>query len=82
MICPMEFFISVSYRDILAYRQGGKLWGGRFTGSVDHVMEAFNESFSYDQRMWKEDIQVRFLIRRNYLTGNFTYVASFSYNYQ
>lgn len=37
--------------------EGGKLWGGRFTGSVDPVMEAFNASISYDKRMWKEDIQ-------------------------
>lgn len=36
-----------------------KLWGGRFEGSVDPVMEKFNASISYDKAMWKHDIQVR-----------------------
>lgn len=34
-----------------------KLWGGRFTGATDPIMERFNASISYDQRMWREDIQ-------------------------
>jgi argininosuccinate lyase len=34
-----------------------KLWGGRFTGSTDPIMHAFNESLSYDQRMWSQDIR-------------------------
>jgi argininosuccinate lyase len=34
-----------------------KLWGGRFTGATDPLMEAFNDSFPYDQRMWAADIQ-------------------------
>ncbi|PKI85158.1 Arg4p [Malassezia vespertilionis] len=34
-----------------------KLWGGRFTGETDPVMHAFNESLSYDQRMWAQDIR-------------------------
>lgn len=34
-----------------------KLWGGRFTGSTDPIMHAFNESLSYDQRMWAQDIR-------------------------
>lgn len=34
-----------------------KLWGGRFVGSTDPIMEAFNASISYDKAMWKEDIQ-------------------------
>eukprot|EP01038_Epipyxis_sp_PR26KG_P004427 gene4427-6261_t len=33
-----------------------KLWGGRFTGATDPVMEKFNNSISYDRIMWKEDI--------------------------
>ncbi|KAJ8312575.1 hypothetical protein KUTeg_009948 [Tegillarca granosa] len=37
--------------------QGQKLWGGRFTGATDPVMEQFNASISYDKRMWKADIQ-------------------------
>ena len=36
-----------------------KLWGGRFTGATDPLMEKFNESLPFDKRMWKEDIQVR-----------------------
>ncbi|KAG7156455.1 Argininosuccinate lyase-like, partial [Homarus americanus] len=34
-----------------------KLWGGRFDGSTDPVMEQFNASMSYDKAMWKQDIQ-------------------------
>ncbi|OWF44901.1 argininosuccinate lyase-like [Mizuhopecten yessoensis] len=34
-----------------------KLWGGRFTGNTDPVMEAFNASIHYDKRMWRADIQ-------------------------
>ncbi|KAI0235610.1 Argininosuccinate lyase [Lamellibrachia satsuma] len=37
--------------------EGNKLWGGRFTGGTDPVMEAFNASIGYDKRMWKADIQ-------------------------
>ena len=37
--------------------EGNKLWGGRFTGETDPVMEKFNASIGFDQRMWKEDIQ-------------------------
>jgi argininosuccinate lyase len=34
-----------------------KLWGGRFTGAVDPLMEHFNASLGYDKRMWSQDIQ-------------------------
>lgn len=34
----------------------GKLWGGRFTGQTDPVMEKFNSSLKYDKIMWKEDL--------------------------
>nr|KAG5695487.1 hypothetical protein BaRGS_011329 [Batillaria attramentaria] len=37
--------------------RGNKLWGGRFTGATDPVMEAFNASIGYDKRMWKADIE-------------------------
>lgn len=33
-----------------------KLWGGRFTGKTDPLMEKFNESLPVDKRMWAEDI--------------------------
>lgn len=33
-----------------------KLWGGRFTGKTDPLMEKFNNSMPFDQRMWKADI--------------------------
>ena len=36
---------------------GSKLWGGRFTGKTDPVMEQFNNSISYDKTMWREDIE-------------------------
>uniref|UniRef100_A0AAR2LTC7 Argininosuccinate lyase n=1 Tax=Pygocentrus nattereri TaxID=42514 RepID=A0AAR2LTC7_PYGNA len=41
----------------LAREQGSKLWGGRFVGATDPVMEKFNASIAYDQRMWDEDIR-------------------------
>ncbi|XP_078278236.1 argininosuccinate lyase-like isoform X2 [Rhinoraja longicauda] len=41
----------------MANSEGGKLWGGRFVGAMDPIMEKFNESVSYDQRMWAADIQ-------------------------
>ena len=34
-----------------------KLWGGRFEGGTDDLMNAFNASISYDKRMWKADIE-------------------------
>ncbi|XP_038614918.1 argininosuccinate lyase [Tachyglossus aculeatus] len=37
--------------------EGNKLWGGRFVGSVDPIMERFNSSIHYDRRMWEADIQ-------------------------
>lgn len=35
-----------------------KLWGGRFTGATDPLMDKFNESLPLDKRMWREDIEV------------------------
>lgn len=34
-----------------------KLWGGRFTGNTDPLMEAFNESLRFDRRLWAADIE-------------------------
>jgi argininosuccinate lyase len=31
--------------------------GGRFKGGTDPIMEKFNESFSFDRRMWDQDIR-------------------------
>lgn len=33
-----------------------KLWGGRFSGATDPLMEQFDASISFDQRMWLADI--------------------------
>ena len=33
-----------------------KLWGGRFTGKTDPVMERFNLSLEVDKVMWAEDV--------------------------
>lgn len=41
----------------MANPEGDKLWGGRFVGAIDPIMEKFNASISYDQRMWAADIQ-------------------------
>ena len=33
-----------------------KLWGGRFTGKTDPVMEKYNNSIGFDKILWEEDI--------------------------
>jgi len=33
------------------------LWGGRFTGKTDPLMQRFNDSIGYDKRLWKVDIR-------------------------
>ncbi|XP_017598446.1 PREDICTED: argininosuccinate lyase, partial [Corvus brachyrhynchos] len=40
-----------------AAAEGNKLWGGRFSGSTDPIMEMLNASISYDQRLSEVDIQ-------------------------
>lgn len=35
---------------------GAKLWGGRFTGRTDPLMEKFNNSIGFDRRLWRADI--------------------------
>ncbi len=34
-----------------------KLWGGRFTKETDQLVHAFNESLSFDQKFYRQDIQ-------------------------
>ncbi|XP_061596827.1 argininosuccinate lyase [Cololabis saira] len=41
----------------MANVEGNKLWGGRFVGDTDPIMERFNASITYDQRMWDADIR-------------------------
>lgn len=50
-----------------------KLWGGRFTKETDGLVEEFNESLSFDQRLFPQDIRgsiahVAMLARQNILT--------------
>ena len=50
-----------------------KLWGGRFTKKTDDLAFAFNESLSFDQRLWQQDIRgsmahVRMLAKQGILT--------------
>ncbi|KAJ2550079.1 argininosuccinate lyase [Coemansia sp. RSA 1933] len=52
-----------------------KLWGGRFSGATDPLMEAFNESIHFDRRMYAADIQgsqayARELMRQGILTAD------------
>ncbi|XP_074246748.1 argininosuccinate lyase isoform X2 [Saimiri boliviensis] len=37
--------------------ESGKLWGGRFVGAVDPIMEKFNASITYDRQLWEVDVQ-------------------------
>uniref|UniRef100_A0A3P9AEH5 Argininosuccinate lyase n=1 Tax=Esox lucius TaxID=8010 RepID=A0A3P9AEH5_ESOLU len=41
----------------MASTEGSKLWGGRFVGDTDPIMEMFNASIAYDKRMWDADIR-------------------------
>jgi argininosuccinate lyase len=34
-----------------------KLWGGRFTGATDPLMELYNASLPYDQKMYSQDLE-------------------------
>jgi argininosuccinate lyase len=34
-----------------------KLWGGRFEGATDELIERLNNSISFDCRMWRQDIR-------------------------
>lgn len=34
-----------------------KLWGGRFTGATDPLMEQFNASIRFDRRLWRADLR-------------------------
>ncbi|RKP33306.1 argininosuccinate lyase [Dimargaris cristalligena] len=52
-----------------------KLWGGRFTGATDPLMDQFNESIHFDRRMFKADIMgsqayVKALCKRHILTAD------------
>lgn len=37
--------------------KSGKLWGGRFSGATDPLMEKFNASITFDKRLWREDLE-------------------------
>ena len=34
----------------------GRLWGGRFTGETDPLMQAYNDSLPFDSVFWRQDI--------------------------
>ena len=34
----------------------GKLWGGRFSGDTNELVDAFNASIDFDRRLYREDI--------------------------
>ena len=51
-----------------------KLWGGRFTKETNKLVESFNESLSFDQRFYNQDIRgsiahVKMLSKQNILTN-------------
>jgi len=50
-------YANTNYKFVLTNTMAQKLWGGRFTGATDPVMEKFNSSIGYDKIMWKEDIE-------------------------
>ncbi|KAL0993731.1 hypothetical protein UPYG_G00112800 [Umbra pygmaea] len=59
----------------MASSEGSKLWGGRFVGDTDPIMEKFNASIAYDKRMWDADIRgskayVKALEKADLVTAN------------
>ncbi|GAB1290234.1 Argininosuccinate lyase [Apodemus speciosus] len=48
---------SLTYPAALWWLESGKLWGGRFVGTVDPIMEKFNSSIAYDRHLWNVDVQ-------------------------
>ena len=40
-----------------------KLWGGRFGGQTDPLMERFNASIGFDMALWEADIRGIFATR-------------------
>src|SRR3954451_8132059 len=38
-------------------RVSQKTWGGRFSGPTDNRVEQFTESISFDQRLYRQDIE-------------------------
>ncbi len=51
--------VSAGSRAMSSAPSGGaaKLWGGRFTGKTDPLMERFNNSIGFDKRFWRVDIR-------------------------
>lgn len=50
-----------------------KIWGGRFRDNIDAIMELFNRSIDFDQRLYSQDIEgsiahCRMLARQNIIT--------------
>jgi argininosuccinate lyase len=43
--------------EILEDDLAGKLWGGRFSGQTNELMERFNASFSFDRRLYAADVR-------------------------
>lgn len=46
------------------------LWGGRFDVGCDELMKKFNESFSLDKRLWKQDLEVNIVIYASIIQTN------------
>lgn len=43
--------------DASAANPEGKLWGSRFSGQADPLMEAFSASVRFDRRLWAADVE-------------------------
>ena len=49
--------VKVGLEPYCNFNQSEMLWGGRFTGATDPLMEAFNASISFDRKLAQVDIQ-------------------------
>ena len=52
-----------------------KLWGGRFTKETDQLVQNFNESLSFDQKFYRQDIRgsiahVKMLAKQGIITDD------------
>ncbi|XP_067866413.1 argininosuccinate lyase-like isoform X2 [Heterodontus francisci] len=57
-LCASELLLHVWSPTLeMAGSEGAKLWGGRFVGSMDPIMEKFNAAIPFDKRMWAADIK-------------------------
>ena len=54
---PVAIHFQLSFPIIMSSNSNTKLWGGRFTGSLDPIMVQYNESIYFDRAFYSQDIR-------------------------